>query len=101
MRRAGSCGYLCPCEGLGATLRDLRRLTRILAHPQHAIDLSTFLYQQAFGMHVAVNDARRLKLDALLRIDGTAYVAANDGLTTHHIALHFPAPGDQHLLRRA
>src|SRR5215510_5140779 len=51
-------------------------------------------------MHVAVNDARRLQLDALLGVDGPLHVAADNGLTAHDVALHFPAPGDEDLFRR-
>src|SRR6267143_6187398 len=101
MRLRWACGYLCSSQRLAATLRDLRWLACVLAHPQHAVDLSTFLDQESLGMHVAVNDARRLKLDALLGVDGSAHFSADDGLTAHDIAFHFPSPCDQDLLRRA
>ena len=52
-------------------------------------------------MHVAVNDAGRLQLDAFFRVDRSAHLAANDGFTAHHVAFHFPAPSDEDLLRRA
>ena len=52
-------------------------------------------------MDIAVNDARRLKLHALLGVDSSPYLATNDGLAAHHVAFHFPAPRDQNLLRRA
>jgi len=39
---------------------DLRRLACVLAHPQHAVDLSALLDQESLGMHVAVHDTRRL-----------------------------------------
>src|SRR5712664_2674163 len=100
MRQSAACGYLCSSEGLAATLRDLRRLAGVFTHPQHPVNLSPFLYQQSFGMHVAMNDTRRLQLDALLGIDRSAHFAADDGLAAHHIAVYFPAPRDQHLLRR-
>src|SRR6266404_1700451 len=92
MRPRWACGYLCPRQSLPATLRDLRWLACVFAHPQHAVDLSTLLDQEFFRMHVAVNDARRLKLDALFRVYGAAHFAADDGLAAHHIAFHFPAP---------
>src|SRR2546422_10759313 len=97
MRRSAPCGYLCSSRALAATLRDLRRLAGVFPHPQHAVDLSAFLYQQSFRMHVAMNDTRRLKLDSLLGVDRSAHVAADDGLAAHHVAFHFPAPCDQHL----
>src|SRR2546422_3794521 len=101
MRRSAPCGYLCSSRALAATLRDLRRLAGVSPHPHPAVDLSAFLYQQSFRMHVAMNDTRRLKLDSLLGVDRSAHVAADDGLAAHHVAFHFPAPCDQHLLRRA
>src|SRR6267143_2631755 len=101
MRSRWACGYLCSGEGLAAALRDLRRLACVLTHPQHAVDLSTFLDQEFLRMHVAMNDACRLELDALFGVDRSTHFTANDGLTAHHVALHFPAPRNEHLLRRA
>src|SRR6267143_4671579 len=100
MRLRWACGYLCSSQRL-ATLGDLRRLACVLAHPQHAVDLSARLDQESLGMHVAVHDTRRLQLDPFFSVDRAAHLAANDRLTAHDIAFHFPAPRDKDLLCRA
>lgn len=82
-------------------MRCLRWLASILTHPQHAIDLSTFLNQESLRVHVTMNHARRLELDSLLGVDGTANLSADDRFAAHHVAFHFPAPRDQDLLGRA
>src|SRR5438093_5982728 len=100
MRPRWACGYLCPRQGLPAALGDLRRLACVLAHPQHAVDLSALLDQESLGVHVAVNDTRRLQLDPFLSVDRAAHLAANNRLTAHDVAFHFPAPRDKDLLCR-
>src|SRR6266480_97473 len=85
-------------RSLTSTLRHLRRLSDVLPHPQHAVDLATFLHQQPFGVDVAMHDAGRLQLDAFLRVDRAAHFATDDRLATDDVALDFPASRHEDLL---
>src|SRR6266567_8395104 len=81
------------------TLAALWRLPRIFTHPQNAVDFAALLDEQPFGRDVAVDHAGRLQLDALLGIDATAHFPTDDRFAAHDVALHFPALGDENLLR--
>src|SRR5713226_847781 len=68
-----------------------------LPHPHHAVDLAALLHQQPPGREIAVHDAPRLNLDALLGADRAAHFTADDRFASDDVAFHIAPLPHEHL----
>src|SRR5574341_385257 len=72
-------------------------LARRLSHPQHAVDLPTLLDEQPPRRDVAMDDARRLELDAFSPLHTTAHFSTDDRFTRDDVTLDLAPFCHQHL----
>src|SRR3989449_811516 len=93
-----ACGYLARLVGpLCPRLLDGLAFERAFAHAHDAVDLASFLNEQAFRRDIAVYDAGGLDLDALVSADTAAHFPPDDRLARDYVSFHLAALPHQHL----